>query len=102
MEIRADVLLAILGMALVSYACRAGGYAVLRAVRPPPFVEATLRHLPGALFVAYVAPPLLAGAWPAWIGAAVVIGAQVVTRNLGVSILAGIGAVWGAQMVGGM
>ena len=24
-----------------------------------------LRHLPGSLFAAYVAPPLLAGSWPA-------------------------------------
>ena len=100
MELRGDVLLAILGMALVSYACRAGGYAVLRAVRPPPFVEATLRHLPGALFVAYVAPPLVAGATPAWIGAAAVIGVQIATRNLGLAILGGIAAVWGAQAAG--
>lgn len=100
MEVRSDVLLAILGMALVSYACRAGGYAVLRAVRPPPFVEAMLRHLPGALFVAYVTPPLVNGALPAWIGAAVVVGVQLATRNLGLSILAGVGAVWGAQVLG--
>lgn len=97
MEMRADVLLAILGMALVSYACRAGGYAILRSVRPPEFVEAMLRHLPGALFVAYVAPPLVAGSWPAWIGAVAVVGVQLATRNLGVAICAGVAAVWGAQ-----
>lgn len=98
MTLRWDVLIAILGMALVTYACRAGGYAVLRAVRPPPFVEAMLRHLPGALFAAYVAPPLLAGAWPAWIGALAVVGVQLGTRNLGLAILAGVAAMWGAQV----
>lgn len=92
---RLDVLLAILGMALVTYASRAGGYAVLRVVRPPPFVQALLRHLPGCLFVAYVTPPLLAGGWHGWLGAVVVMVVQVATRNLGLSILAGIGAVWG-------
>ncbi len=97
MTLRWDVLLAILGMALVTYACRAGGYAVLRAVRPPPFVEAMLRHLPGALFTAYVVPPLVAGALPAWIGAFVVVGVQLATRNLGIAICAGVAAVWGAQ-----
>jgi branched-subunit amino acid transport protein len=97
MTVRLDVLLAILGMALVTYACRAGGYAVLRAVRPPPFVEAMLRHLPGALFMAYVTPPLVAGALPAWLGAAVVVGVQLATRNLGIAICAGVAAVWGAQ-----
>lgn len=97
MEMRADVLLAILGMALVSYACRAGGYAILRSFRPPEFIEAMLRHLPGALFVAYATPPLVAGSWPAWIGAVVVVGVQLATRNLGVAICAGVAAVWGAQ-----
>ncbi len=97
MEVRLDVLLAILGMAAVTYACRAGGYAVLRSFRPPPFVEAMLRHLPGALFVAYVAPPLLAGSVPAWLGALAVVAAQVTIRNLGLSILVGIAAVWGVQ-----
>lgn len=97
MTLRGDVLIAIIGMALVTYACRAGGYAVLRAVRPPPFIDAMLRHLPGALFAAYAAPPLLAGSWPAWIGALVVVGVQLRTRNLGLAILAGVAAVWGAQ-----
>jgi len=97
MTLRPDVLLAILGMALVTYACRAGGYAILRSVRPPAFVEAMLRHLPGALFVAYVTPPLVAGSVPALIGAAAVVGVQLATRNLGLAICAGVGAVWGAQ-----
>ena len=97
MELRGDVLLAILGMALVTYACRAGGYAVLRAVRPPPVVEAMLRHLPGALFMADVTPPLVAGGLAAWLGAAAVVAVQVATRNLGLAICAGVAAVWGAQ-----
>lgn len=91
------MLLTILGMAVVTYASRAGGYAVLRVVRPPAFVQALLRHLPGCLFVAYVTPPLLAGSWPAWIGAAVVVAVQMATRNIAYAILAGVAAVWGAQ-----
>jgi branched-subunit amino acid transport protein len=97
MELRLEALLAILGMAAVSYACRAGGYAVLRSVRPPAFIEAMLRHLPGALFMAYVTPPLVAGSLPAWVGAVVVVGTQLATRNLGLAICAGVAAVWGAQ-----
>ena len=97
MSVRPDVLLAILAMGLVTYACRAGGYAVLRSFRPPPFIEAMLRHLPGALFMAYVTPPLVAGALPAWIGAAAVVGVQLATRNLGLAICAGVAAVWAAQ-----
>jgi uncharacterized membrane protein len=52
MTIRGDVLLAILLIALASFVCRAGGYAILRNFRPPDFAEALLRHLPGALFAA--------------------------------------------------
>jgi uncharacterized membrane protein len=97
MELRPDVLLAILGMAVVTYACRAGGYAILRSVRPPAFVDAMLRHLPGALFVAYVAPPLVGGGPAFWIGAVAGVAVQVATRNMGLAILAGVAAVWGAQ-----
>jgi uncharacterized membrane protein len=97
MTIRGDVLLAILLMALVSFFCRAGGYAILRNSRPPVFVEAMLRHLPGALFAAYVTPPLVAGGVSAWIGALAVAATQIATRNLGLAILAGVAAVWGAQ-----
>ncbi|WP_439598876.1 AzlD family protein [Falsiroseomonas sp.] len=95
MEVRLDVLLAILGMALVTYASRAGGYAVLRAVRPPPFVQALLRHLPGCLFVAYVTPPLLASGPAAWVGAAVVVAVQLASRNMAAAILLGVGVTWG-------
>jgi uncharacterized membrane protein len=96
-SLRPDVLLAILGMALVTYAARAGGYAVLRALRPPPFVEAVLRHLPGALFMAYVTPPLVAGGPAAWAGAACVVAVQLRTRNFGLAIVTGVAVVWGLQ-----
>ena len=95
---RADVLLAILGMALVTYASRAGGYAVLRAVRPPAFVQALLRHLPGCLFVAYVTPPLVMGSWTGWVGAAAVVAVQLASRNIGAAIIAGVGVTWGLQV----
>jgi uncharacterized membrane protein len=97
MDVRGDVLLAILGMALVTYACRAGGYAILRSVRPPAFVDAMLRHLPGALFMAYVAPPLLNGGVAAWIGGTAVVATQLLTRDMGLAIVAGVAGVWGAQ-----
>ena len=98
MTIRGDVLLAILAVALASFVCRAGGYAILRNVRPPVFIEAMLRHLPGALFAAYVTPPLVAGGVSAWIGALAVISTQIATRNIGLAIVAGVAAVWAAQM----
>jgi uncharacterized membrane protein len=93
MTLRPDVLLAIIGMAIVTYACRAGGYAVLRVVRPPPFIDAMLRHIPGPLFAAYCALALSNMGPDAWGAAAAVVLTQWKTGNLGLSILVGVAAV---------
>lgn len=99
MTLRADVLLAILGMALATYLCRAGGYALFRALRPPRFVEVALQHLPGPIFVAYVAPALAAQGAKGFAAAAVVVAVQAMTRNLAAAIAAGVGAMWGLGFV---
>lgn len=54
----------ILGMALVTYATRAGGPWLMARVPPSPRVEAWLRALPGAILAAIVAPAAL-GSGPA-------------------------------------
>lgn len=90
---RLDVLLAILGMAGISYLCRAGGYAVLRVTRPPPFIEAMLRNLPGPLFAAYVAISVSALGLQGLVGTVVVLLVQWRSGQLSASILAGVAAV---------
>lgn len=94
MTLRLDVLLAILGMAAATYACRAGGYALFRALRPPRFVEVALQHLPGPIFVAYVAPALAAQGIKGFTAAAVVVAVQAGTRNLAAAIGAGVATMW--------
>ncbi|MDB5374106.1 MAG: AzlD protein [Belnapia sp.] len=101
MSLRWDVLAAILGMALATYLCRAGGYAILRVVRPPPFVQAMLLHLPGAIFVAFLAPALANGGWAAWVAAAAALLAQVRLGKLAVSIVVGVGVLWGLRALAG-
>lgn len=92
LNLRADVLLAVLLMAALTYLCRAGGLVIRRAVRLPPFAESLLRELPGPLFVAYTAPALAAQG-PAGVLAALAVAAvQWRTRNLGAAILAGVAA----------
>ena len=91
---RWDVVLAIAAMAVATYATRAGGYVVFRAIRPNAAVRAGLGYIPGALFVAYVAPALAAGSWPEWTGAAVTVVTTIVTRQMSAAILAGTGAAW--------
>lgn len=99
MTLRMDVLLAILGMALATYLCRAGGYALFRAFRPPRAVEVALQHLPGPIFVAYVAPALAMQGMKGFAAAAVVVVVQAATRNLAVSIFSGVAAIWAFGLV---
>ncbi|WP_241666963.1 AzlD family protein [Muricoccus nepalensis] len=100
MTLRWDVTLAILAMAAVTYLCRAGGYAVLRAVRTPPFVDALLRNLPAPLFAAYVALALSRQDLSAVLAAIACGLAQARWRNLGVSIVAGVGAMAALRWAG--
>lgn len=98
MTLRPDVLAAILGMALATYLCRAGGYALLRATRPPRFVEAMLHHLPGCIFLAFLAPTLASGGPAAFVAAGATIATQAAFGRLALSILAGVAALW---LIGG-
>lgn len=94
MTLRWDVLLAIVCMALATYAARAGGYAVLRVWQPPRFVEAMLVHMPGCIFVAFILPSVATGGWRYAAAAAVAVLAMVLTRMLTLSIVLGVAALW--------
>ena len=58
-------------MALATYAMRAGGFALVRRLPPSRFLEAWLRHVPGAMFMALIAPAGVFGGEVFWAGAAV-------------------------------
>ena len=95
MTLRPDVLLAIIGMAVATYLCRAGGYALFRALRPPRYVEVVLQHLPGPIFMAYAMPALAAHGWKGWVAAVAVVAVQYFSRSLAAAILVGVGAMAG-------
>jgi uncharacterized membrane protein len=88
--LRGDVLIAVLGMGLVTFLCRIGGHILRQAFRLPPFVETMLRELPGPLFVAYVAPALWMQGPTGLGGAALAVLVQWRTRQLAFSIPAGV------------
>ncbi|WP_424810895.1 AzlD family protein [Roseococcus sp. YIM B11640] len=94
MTLRWDVLLAILGMALSTYMLRAGGYALLRAFRPPPFVIAMLSHIPGCIFVAFVTPAIVMGGPSAALAAACTMGVMIGTRSYLLAIASGVAVMW--------
>lgn len=100
MSLRLDVLLAILGMTLATFLTRAGGYLVFRTFKPTPAVRGMLGYIPGALFVSYVVPALVAGGTQQWVGAVVTAGLMVATRQVSVAILGGTAAAWAVWSLG--
>ncbi len=81
---------AILGMAVATYAMRAGGFWLMRFMPMSPGLEAWLRHIPGAVIISLLAPMVAAGGWPEAVGTAV---AAAVMRMVGhdlAAIMAGI------------
>lgn len=92
-------LLAVLGMALATYATKAGGLWALGRVDLPERVRAGLRALPGAVLVALVGPELLAAGPAGWLGAAAVVVAMWRTGNLLVALVAGVGVVLAVAVV---
>jgi uncharacterized membrane protein len=64
MKIDTISLLAILAMALVTYATRAAGPWLVARLPPSPRLQSGLRHLPGAILAALVAPAALAAGPP--------------------------------------
>ncbi len=88
------VLLAIVAMSLATYATRAGGYLLFRAMRPSAGVRAWLGYIPGTLFMAYVAPALAHGRLPEWLGAAASVAIMLLTRQMSAAILGGTAVAW--------
>src|ERR671925_1999860 len=91
---RIEVVAAIVGMALVTYATRAGGLYLAGRLSPSPRIEAWLRHIPGAVLVALVAPAALgSGAREALaLVATAVVAAR--TGNLFAAMVTGVGMVF--------
>jgi uncharacterized membrane protein len=92
-------LLTILGMAAVTYATRIGGLWLMGRVTPSPRVGAWLRHLPGAVLIAIVAPTLLAGGPAEALATAATVGVTARTGNFFLAIAVGVGAVWVLRQV---
>ncbi|MBN9309843.1 MAG: AzlD domain-containing protein [Devosia sp.] len=93
-----DALLAILGMAAVTYAIRAGGVALASRLPETGFIATWMRHLPGAVLAALVAPAILAGGPAEAIAAATTALILVLSRNLFAAMAGGVLAVYLARL----
>lgn len=61
MTVSLDFIVALTGMALAAFACRAGGFVLMRFVPSSPRLEAALRAIPLAVMVGIVAPAIAGG-----------------------------------------
>jgi uncharacterized membrane protein len=92
-------LITILGMAIVTYATRAGGFWLMGLVTPSPRIEAWLRQIPGAVLVAIIAPTVLASSLAETLAALASALVALRTKNVLVAMVVGVGAVWVLRMV---
>ena len=86
-------LLTILGMALVTYATRAGGFWLMGLVTPSPRVETWLKQLPGAVLVALIAPTILASSIAETLAAIATVLVAIRTKNVLIAMLVGVATV---------
>ena len=86
-------LLTILGMALVTYATRAGGFWLMGLVTPSPRIEAWLKQIPGAVLVAIIAPTVLASSVAETLAAVATLLVAIRTKNVLTAMLGGVAMV---------
>ncbi len=92
-------LITILGMALVTYATRAGGFWMMSLVTPSPRIEAWLRQIPGAVMVSLVAPTVLASSLAETLAALVTVLVAARTKNVLLAMVVGVAAVWVLRII---
>jgi len=73
--------LAVLGMAVASYACRVGGFLLMGWLTITPRLEAALRAMPIGVMVGIVAPSVAAGRPPEIAGLVTVAVVMKLTRS---------------------
>lgn len=82
-------LLAIAGMAVVTYVTRAGGLWFMARIRSTPRVESFVRHLSGGVLAGLVCSALLRGDGATWLALTATAVTMLLTRRLVLAILAG-------------
>jgi uncharacterized membrane protein len=89
-----ETIIAILGMAAVTYAIRAGGFLIAERLPTAGFFALWMRNIPGAVLAALIAPEVLRGGPAAWIAAAAAALVYLATRNVFATIVGGVLAVF--------
>ena len=101
MQTSTEALIAILGMALVTFAIKAAGLLLASRLPTQGFAAAWLRHIPGAVLAALIAPAVLNGGPAEAIAAAATALVAILTRNLFAAMATGVLAVYLARLAFG-
>src|SRR5438045_3510210 len=101
MEIRPEVLVTVLGMALVTYATRAGGLVLVSRVKLSRRAERWLTQLPGAVLVAIVVPEVLKSGVAGVVAGLITVAVAVRTGSLLLAMLLGVVSILGLRWVFG-
>ncbi|HEY6336677.1 MAG TPA: AzlD domain-containing protein [Alphaproteobacteria bacterium] len=89
-----DALLAIFGMAAVTYLTRIGGLWLARRMVPSERLSTVLGYIPGAVIVSIVAPNVLARSPSEAIAAGVTVLVSRLSGSLPLAMVAGVATVW--------
>jgi branched-subunit amino acid transport protein len=93
-----EAIAAIVGMALVTIAIKASGLLLADRLPRAGFGAAWLRHIPGAVLAALVAPALVTGSAAEFIAALATAGIFILSRNLFAAMAAGVLVVYLARL----
>ena len=89
-----EAVIAILGMALVTIAVKASGLLLADRLPREGFAAAWLKHIPGAVLAALVAPALVTGSPAELVAALATGGIFILTRNLFAAMATGVVTVY--------
>lgn len=89
-----ESLIAILGMAAVTYAIRAGGFLIAEQLPTTGFIALWMRNIPGAVLAALIAPEVLEGGPAAWLATLAATLVYLATRNVFITIVGGVLAIF--------
>jgi branched-subunit amino acid transport protein len=93
-----EAIATILGMAIVTIAIKASGLLLADRLPREGFAAAWLRHIPGAVLAALVAPAIVTGNPPELIAAVATAAVFIATRNLFFAMASGVLAIYLARI----
>lgn len=99
MRVDPIALLAIFGMALVTYATRFTGVWLMGRVPSMHRLDTWLSYIPGAVLTAIVAPGILSGGVPDLVAAAGTVLVMIRTRSMLAAMATGVVLVWLLRMI---